>query len=167
MSVTREKSRHSKDSAVETRYLIMPKDANPYGSAFGGLIMSVIDETAYMAASRHAGTSVVTAAIDSLSFVSPVRVGDQIVLNARVTYTGTKSMEVSVTVMKDNPDTGERRLATTAYLTFVALDEHGKPKEIPPLLLTTDDDRASFERARLRVASRKEHRCRYDEFTEC
>lgn len=159
--------KHWKDSMVETRYLVMPRDANPYGSAFGGLIMSVIDETAYMAASRHAGPSVVTAAIDSLSFLSPVRVGDQIVLSARISYTGKKSMEVSVTVVRENPETGERVRTTAAYLTFVALDDSGKPKEIPPLLLLTDEDRASFERARLRVVSRKEHRCRHDEFGEC
>jgi acyl-CoA hydrolase len=152
------------DSAVESRYLLMPRDANPRGTAFGGLIMSWIDTVAAMAATRHCGTEVVTAAIDSLSFRAPICVGDQVVLKARVTHTGRTSMEVRVLVIRENPVKQSSETATTAYLTFVALDETGNPMEIAPLACDTPDECTSLEKASERVKSRKEHRSRHENF---
>ena len=158
--------KHADESAVETRNLLMPRDANPRGTAFGGLIMSWIDATAAMAATRHCGMEVVTAAIDSISFRAPIRVGDHVVLKARVTYTGRTSMEVSVVVIRENPVARSSETATTALLTFVALGEDGKPQEIPPLDCRTPEECASLEKAEKRVISRKEHRNRHEIFSE-
>jgi acyl-CoA hydrolase len=152
------------ESAIVTRYILMPRDANPRGTAFGGLIMSWIDAAASMAAVRHCESEVVTAAIDSLAFRAPIRVGDHVVLNARVTYTGRSSLEVSVIVMRENPILKTSEIATTAYLTFVSLDDQGVPKEVPPLACDSAEECAGLEKARERVRSRKEHRSRHDEF---
>jgi acyl-CoA hydrolase len=157
----------AKESEVITRYLLMPRDVNQHGTAFGGLVMSLIDETASMAASRHSERLVVTASIDSLSFLLPIRVGEHVVLIARVSYTGKSSMEISVRVDRENPITRETALATTAYLTFVALDENGKPRAVPPLLCETEAEKQSFERAKQRVAARKDMRCKHDDFEIC
>lgn len=154
--------KHADESAVETRNLLMPRDANPRGTAFGGLIMSWIDATAAMAATRHCGAEVVTAAIDSISFRAPICVGDQVVLRARVTYTGRTSMEVSVLVVRENPVTESRETATTAHLTFVALGEDGKPMPIPPLACSTPEECEALRKAEKRVISRKEHRSRHE-----
>jgi acyl-CoA hydrolase len=159
--------KHARESEVVTRYLLMPRDVNQHGTAFGGLIMELIDGTASMAASRHSERLVVTASIDSLSFLLPIRVGEHVVLRARVSYTGKSSMEVSVRVEKENPVTREKALATTAYLTFVALDENGKPRAVPPLLCETDEEKHAFERTRERVAARREMRCKHDDFEVC
>ena len=159
--------KHASESEVVTRYLLMPRDVNQHQTAFGGLIMQLIDGTASMAASRHSERLVVTASIDSLSFLLPIRVGEHVVLTARVSYTGKSSMEIAVRVEKENPITREKALATTAYLTFVALDENGKPRAVPPLLCETEDEIKSFDRAKLRVAARKEMRCKHDDFEVC
>ncbi len=145
-------------SAVETRYLLMPHQANPFGTAFGGGIFAWIDMVESMAARRHGGTEVVTVSIDSLSFREPVYIGDQVVLKACVNYVGRTSMEVGVQVIRENPDTGNQTIATTAHLTFVALDKDKKPIPVPPLTLQTDDEKRRYENAKLRVKNRKELR---------
>ncbi len=134
----------------------MPQDANHLGTAFGGAIMSWIDMVAAMAASRHCGTLTVTASIDSLSFLTPVYIGEQVILKARVNYVGNTSLEVGVQVTKENPVTGEISKTTSAYLTFVALDKNFKPVSVPRLVLETDEDRRRFNNARLRVQARRD-----------
>jgi acyl-CoA hydrolase len=156
----------ARQSAVETRYLIMPRDANPLGSAFGGLVMSLIDETASMTAVRHCARPVVTAAIDSLAFLAPIRVGDHLLLNAQVSYTGKRSLEVMVRVTRENPVTGESALATTAFLTFVPINDAGNPMSVPPLRYENDTDKERMERARVRVEARKAHRLKHEEFEQ-
>lgn len=150
------KGKTPKDSAVETRYLIMPHHANPQGTAFGGVIMSWIDIVAGMAAQRHAGREVVTASIDSLSFREPVRIGDHVTLRASVNYVSRTSMEVGVQVTRENPYDGKQMRATTAHLTFVALDENKKPTPVPPLIPETPIEKKRYKNAELRVNSRKE-----------
>jgi len=145
-----------RDSMVEARYLVLPQHANDVGIAFGGTIMSWIDMVAAMVAQRHCGRKVVTVSIDRLSFLAPCHVGDHVWLRSAANYVGHTSMEVSVQVLKESPYTGERTRATSAYLTFVALDEHEKPTPIPPLLLETPEDTRRYENAKLRVALRKE-----------
>ena len=151
-----EKGRSPKESAVETRYLIMPHQANPHGTAFGGAIVAWIDMVAAMAAQRHAGCEVVTAAIDSLAFKEPIRIGDHVTLKASVNYVSRSSMEVGVQVVKENPYTGQKVLATTAFLTFVALDKNKKPTAAPLILPETDAEKSRYENAKLRVRARKE-----------
>lgn len=144
-------------SAVESRYIVMPHEANASGSAFGGVIMAWVDVIASMAAQRHCRLEVVTAGIDSMSFREPIYIGEHVVLKAMVNYVGCTSMEVGVRVIRENPYTGEQRIATTAHLTFVALDANKKPTKIEVGLLTqTDDEKKRYENAKLRVQARKE-----------
>jgi acyl-CoA hydrolase len=144
------------ESAVETRYLVMPTQANPQGTAFGGAIVGWIDMTAAMAAQRHCGCEVVTAGIDSLVFRQPIRIGDHVILKAAVNYVSRSSMEVGVQVVREDPYSGEQVLATTAHLMLVALDRNKKPIPAPPLLPQTPQEKQRYESARLRVQARKE-----------
>jgi len=144
------------ESAVETRYLVMPQQANPQGTAFGGAIVSWIDMVAAMAGQRHCGREVVTAGIDSLVFRHPIRIGDQVVLKAAVNYVSHSSMEVGVQVIRDDPYSGERIIVTTAHLTLVALDENKRPVAAPALLPQTPEEKTRYESARLRTQARKE-----------
>lgn len=144
------------ESAVEARYLIMPHQANPHGTAFGGVIMAWMDMVAAMAAQRHCGREVVTAGIDSVVFKEPIRIGDHVTLTAMVNYVSRSSMEVGVQVVRENPYTGEKVLATTAFLTFVALDENKRPTAAPPILPENQEQQKRFENAKVRVQTRKE-----------
>jgi len=150
------KGKTPRDSAVETRYLLMPDQANPYGTAFGGVIMSWIDMVASMAAQKHCGKEVVTVSIDSLNFKEPIHIGDHVVLMSSVNYVGRTSMEVGVRVTREDPYTNQKVLATTAHLTFVALDENKRPFEIEPIIPETENELRRFENAKLRVQARKE-----------
>lgn len=156
MTSTTNNGKTPDQSAVETRYLVMPQQANPQGTAFGGAIVSWIDMVAAMAAQRHCGTEVVTAGIDSLIFRHPIRIGDQVILRATVNYVSRSSMEVGVQVICEHPYTGAQVLATTAHLTLVALDADKRPAPAPPLLPQTPQEKARYENARLRVQARKE-----------
>ncbi|MBP7050741.1 MAG: acyl-CoA thioesterase [Phycisphaerae bacterium] len=144
------------ESTVETRYLVMPTQANAQGTAFGGAIVGWIDMAAAMAAQRHCGREVVTAGIDSLVFRKPIRIGDHVILKAAVNYVSRSSMEVGVQVVREDPYTGQQVLATTAHLMFVALDENKQPTPAPPLLPETREEKRRYENARLRVQARKE-----------
>ena len=154
--MTNLKGKNPKESTVETRYLIMPNHANPQGTAFGGVIMSWIDLVAGMAAQRHAGCEVVTAGIDSLAFKEPICIGDHVILRAYVNYVSHSSMEIGVRVTCEDPYNGKQTIATTAHLTFVALDENKKPTPAPQLLPETPEEKKRYEHAELRVKARKE-----------
>jgi len=151
-----DKGKTPSESAVETRYLVMPAQANPQGTAFGGAIVGWIDMVAAMAAQRHCGTEVVTAGIDSLVFRHPIRIGDHVVLKAAVNYVSRSSLEVGVQVVCEDPYSGQQIVATTAHLTLVALDEHKRPIPAPPLLPETPQEKARYESARIRMQTRKE-----------
>jgi acyl-CoA hydrolase len=151
-----DEGKNPSESAVETRYLIMPHQANPQGTAFGGVVVAWIDMVAAMAAQRHCGKEVVTAGIDSLVFKEPIRIGDHVVLRATVNYVSRSSMEVGVRVSREDPYTGQEATATTAYVTFVTLDENKKPTPAPPILPQTEEEKRRYENAKLRVQARKE-----------
>ncbi len=135
-------------------------DANLAGNVHGGVIMKHIDTTAGIVASRHAISNVVTASIDRLDFHSPVYVGDLLRLHANLNYAGTTSMEVGVRIEAENFITGEVRHTASAYLTLVALDEHGKPNKIPQLVLETEDDVRRNREAAIRREVRLKERLR-------
>jgi acyl-CoA hydrolase len=141
--------------------IVMPMHTNGVsGVMFGGIMMQWIDVCAGVAAMRHASGAVLTASIDRLDFLSPVRVGEIVVLQAQVNYAGRTSMEVGCRVETEDMRTGTRRYVTKSYLTFVAVDNDGKPRTIPPLELVTDEDNrrhadAEFRRKeRLKAAGR-------------
>jgi acyl-CoA hydrolase len=142
--------------------IVMPMHTNgAAGVMFGGVMMQWIDVCAAIAAMRHGSGAVLTASIDRLDFLSPVQVGEVVVLQSQVNYVARTSMEVGCRVETEHMGNRTRRYVTKAYLTFVAVDEHGKPHTVPPLSLETDEDRrrhADGERRRgerLRAAGRK------------
>ena len=140
--------------------VVLPNDANPLGFILGGKVMHLVDIAGAITCHRHARSRVVTAAVDGLEFLHPIRVGDTIVLRSRVTAAFTTSMEVEVEVFSEEVLTGERRLTSRARLTYVAVDEHGRKQPVPPLLAETDDDRRRAEAATARRAERLAHRTR-------
>jgi acyl-CoA hydrolase len=142
------------DSASETVQVVLPNDSNPLGFILGGTVMHLIDITGAIACHRHTNSLALTAAVDGLEFVHTIRVGDMIILKSRVTGTFTTSLEVEVEVFSEAVTTGERRLTSRAYLTFVAIDKDGRPQQVPPLLLETDDDRRRSAAAHARRAER-------------
>src|SRR5687767_10476107 len=129
------------ESATEMVEVVLPNDANPMGFMLGGAVMHLIDIAGAIAAFRHARALVVTAAVDGLEFLHPIKVGDFVVLKARVTAAFTTSMEVEVRVYSEEALTGRRQFTSRAYLTFVTLEQHGVRAQIPPLALETDDQR--------------------------
>ena len=124
-------------SRIETTHIVMPPDTNGHGTAFGGIVMQWIDLAASMAAMRHARLAVVTASVDQLNFLAPLRAGDMAVLVAHVNATFGTSLEVEVEVISEHPATGTRQRCCDAFLTFVAVGEDGRPTRVPPCLLYT------------------------------
>jgi acyl-CoA hydrolase len=141
-------------SASETVQVVLPNDSNPLGFILGGTVMHLIDITGAIACHRHTNTLALTAAVDGLEFLHPIKVGDMIILKSRVTATFNTSLEVEVEAFSEAITTGERQLTSRAYLTFVAIDAKGRPQPVPPLLLETDDDRARSAAAHQRRAAR-------------
>lgn len=146
------------ESSIEMRELVMPNHTNPQNTVFGGTVMSWIDIAAAMVAARHCGRPVVTAHIDDIDFIAPIKMGYHVLIQASLNYVGRTSMIVGVKVTSENPYTGESRTTTKAYLTFVALDDLGRPVEVPPLTPETDDEHRRFENAKKRVQMKKDIR---------
>lgn len=128
--------------------------ANLLGNVHGGWIMKLVDEAGALACMRHAQRKVVTVAIDSMIFREPIKIGDLVILNAEVTYTGRTSMEAEVNVLAENPVSRERSHTNTAYLVYVALDDNGKPTEVPPLKAETEEETLKLTQAKERQERR-------------
>lgn len=151
-------------SAVQMTEMVLPNDANPLGNMLGGRVLHHIDMAAAIAAIRHAGNPCVTASFDSVDFLSPIRVGEACLLSARVTWVGRTSLEVHVDVYAENLITGEHRHTTSAYTTFVALDPtSGRPAQVAPLLLETDQERQLHQSALGRRSERLARRTQREE----
>jgi acyl-CoA hydrolase len=138
------------DSATEMVQVVLPNDANPLGFILGGTVMHLIDIAGAIACHRHTRTLLVTAAVDDLQFLHSIKVGDLILLKARVTCTFTTSLEVQVDVFSEEILTGKRQMTSTAFLTFVAIDRSGDKIRVPPLLVETEEERRLCEEARRR-----------------
>ena len=136
--------------------LVLPSDSNALGTAFGGRIMQWLDLAAAVACQRHCRSRVVTAQVDDVAIDAPIKLGMCVELRARVNAVFRTSMEAGVRVESEDPLTGERRHVCSAYLTFVAQDQAGRPIPVPPLLLETAEDRRREEDARHRRAIRLE-----------
>jgi acyl-CoA hydrolase len=141
---------------VETAQAVLPGHTNGMGTLFGGVVMQWIDVAAAIAATRHARGPVATASMDRLHFLRPVRVEEFVIVKAEVSFAAHTSMEVEVEVFAENPWTGERAPATHAFLTFVALDEASRPRQVPPLVTETAAEKRRFKQA----AKRREARLR-------
>ena len=142
--------RHPAESVSVLTYRMGVQDANVSGNVHGGWIMKLCDDVAVIAATRHAGGRVVTAAVDQMRFRSPVRVGDVVTLLATVNAAWRTSMEVGVRVEAEDVRTGERTHTCSAYLAMVALDDDEAPRPIPPLAPVTSEDERRHEQAQLR-----------------
>jgi len=147
-------ARPARCSETEMTQMVLPNDGNIFGNALGGMVMHWADMAAAIAARRFCGTGVVTASIDSLSFINPIPVGQVARLRAKVTWCGRTSMEVRVDVEAEDLDAREVRPTSVAYLTFVSLDEQGKPTPVPRLVLETDEEKAEHEAAEKRREAR-------------
>jgi acyl-CoA hydrolase len=132
--------RAASESATEMVQLVLPNDTNPLGNVLGGTVMHWIDVVAAITAHRHSRRLCVTASIDDLSFEAPIRMGQIARLSARVAFTSNTSIEVQVDVVAEELNTGATRRTSTAFLTFVAIDEAGRPVPVPPLLVGPGDE---------------------------
>lgn len=154
--MTREKvAKHPKDCAVEMIQQVQPGHTNSLGTVFGGQVLSWIDMAAAVTAMRHVEGPVVTASIDTVDFHAPARNGHVMVLRAQVNFAGRTSLEVGVEVTAEDPFTRQSVLTTEALLTFVAIDEKGRPVKVPPLIPETDIEKKRFAAAQSRRELRK------------
>ena len=153
------KSKTVKESSLTVSYALSPVDANPAGNVHGGVIMKQIDTTAAIVGFRHARTNVVTASLDRMDFHNPAFIGEVLILKASINLVGKTSMEIGVRVEAENLLSGDIRHIASAYLTFVALDVGHKPREIPGLILETDDERRrnkeAIDRRKLRLLEKQ------------
>jgi len=150
--------KHISDSQTEISQLMQLTDANPIGNVQGGVIMRLVDEVGGIAAARHVGRPVVTVAVDSMTFYSPIYVGNLVTLKASLNYVGRTSMEVGVRVEAMDVLTGDVTHTNSAYLVYVALDENLQPVEVPPLVATTADEERRMEEGRQRQMERLQKR---------
>lgn len=146
--------RPMRDARVRMTEIVMPNDTNPHGNISGGRVMHLIDIAGAVAAMRHARRAVVTVSFDEVIFLAPVPLGHILLLDSQVTCVGRTSIETKVVVRGENPLTGERRHTTTAYVTFVGLDDAGRPALVPELIAETEEERATLDRAQRRREAR-------------
>ncbi len=150
-----QKAKKVSQSSVVLAQIMLPADTNPTGNVHGGTIMKLIDNAAYVVASRHTGKNAVTASIDRMDFHYPVFLGNLVNIKASMNRAGKTSMEVGVRVEAEDLKTGEVRHTASAYLTFVALDDNGRPTTVPGLIAESDEDRRRFAAANDRYTIRK------------
>jgi len=141
-------------SHITIAQLMQSESANNLGNVHGGWIMKLVDEAGALACMRHSQHRVVTVAIDQMVFNHPIRIGDLVILDAEITYTGRTSMEAEVQVVAENPITGKRTHTNTAYLVYVALDENGKPTVVPHIRAKKPAQKRRMEQAKERQSRR-------------
>jgi uncharacterized protein (TIGR00369 family) len=153
LSMTKQAKRIS-DSHVTISQVMLPTDANVTGNVHGGVIMKLVDDAGAIVAVRHSRSNVVTVAVDSMTFVSPIYVGNLVTLTAALSYVGRTSMEVEVSVEAEDPLTGDKTHTNTAYVVYVALDQDGRPVEVPSLIVESEEERERVARGRRRQEAR-------------
>jgi len=136
--------------------IVLPNDTNLLGNVLGGRVMHLMDMCAAMSAYKHARTAVVTASIDRLDFLAPSKMGDIMKLQSSVNFTRVSSMEVGVKIESENPKTGVSHHTASAYLTFVSLDDNGKPQKVPPVIPEDDEEQRRYEDGMVRNQERRE-----------
>jgi acyl-CoA hydrolase len=137
---------------------VFPQDTNHLHTMFGGMLMANVDEISAITATKHSNSQVVTASTDSVDFLKPIKTGDIVSYEAMVSYAGKSSMEVCVQIIIEDIIRNERHLAALSFLTFVALDEDGKPQEVPQVYPETQTEMWFHDTALARVKRRKERR---------
>ena len=147
-----------RETQHETSEIMMPQHANNLGHVFGGVILSMMDRTSAVAAIRHARNDCVTVSVDRVDFREPIHLGDLVIMRASVNFVGRSSMEVGVRIEAENLLTGERRHTNSCYLTFVAIDQNGRPVPVPKLQPESDEERRRHAAAKERRRRRLEER---------
>ncbi len=142
-------------SALTMAQLMLPAQANPAGFVHGGELMKLMDNAAGVTAGRHSNSYVVTAQVNDIRFLQPVKVGSLVLVYAKVTFVGRTSMEIQIEVETEDLFTGERIRALTSYYTMVAVDDEGRPKTVPPLIVYTEEEEQLFNEGLQRYNSRK------------
>lgn len=150
--------KYCKESFVVKTSIVLPPDTNNYGTLFGGKLMEYIDDVAAISAMRHSRKNIVTASTDSVDFLHPIHEGNSVCLESFVTYTGRTSMEVFVRVIAEDLLSGERNICALSFLTMVAIDEHGKPTEVPKVVPQSDIEKELYQTAKERAEIRKKRR---------
>lgn len=145
-------------SRTEMTEVVLPQDANVFGNILGGRVMHLVDIAAAITAHRHCRSMAVTASVDHIDFRNPIRVGEVIMLKASLNRAFHTSMEIGVKVFSEDVLTGERKHTTSAYVTFVALDENYRPKPVPSVICKTPEDRRRYREALVRRKYRLAHR---------
>ena len=145
-----------KNTHVIMHELILPNDTNLLGNVLGGRVMHLMDMCAAMSAYKHARTAVVTASVDRLDFLAPAKMGEIMILKSSVNYTGKSSMEVGVRIESENPKTGDIYHTSSAYLTFVSLNENGKPQRVDDIKPENDSEIRRFNEGKIRHEERKQ-----------
>ncbi len=135
--------------------LVLPNDTNLLGNVLGGRVMHLMDMCAAMSAYKHARSAVVTASVDQLDFLAPAKQGDIMILKSAVNFTGKSSMEIGVRIESENPKTAVTQHTASAYLTFVSLNDNGKPQRIPPLLPGTISEKKRYAEGQKRYELRR------------
>jgi acyl-CoA hydrolase len=147
-----------RDSQAITTQLVLPNDTNQFGNLLGGTLMHWMDITAAICAKRHSGQVCVTASVDELNFLHPIRLGQIVTLQASVNRAFRTSMEVGVLVTVEESSGEAKRRANSAYLTFVAINDNGMPVPVPPVVAETEDERRRFREALVRRERRLQRR---------
>jgi uncharacterized protein (TIGR00369 family) len=159
--MSHERAKSADESRVSLSHLMGPESANTLGNVHGGHIMKLCDEAGGMAAIKHARHPAVTVAVDSMTFLSPVKIGNLLTVTAEVSWTGRTSMETRVVVTAEDVLTGQITHTNTAYFVYVALGDDGRPTPVPALLCDSEEARARMERAAVRQALRLQMRERH------
>ena len=150
------KQKTVKNTHVIMHELVLPNDTNLLGNVLGGRVMHLMDMCAAMSAYKHARTAVVTASVDRLDFLAPAKMGEIMILKSSVNYTGKSSMEVGVRIESENPKTGDIHHTSSAYLTFVSLNENGKPQGVDDIEPENDIENCRYNEGRIRHEERKQ-----------
>ena len=140
-------ARKAKDSFITMNELVLPNDTNTFGDLMGGKLMYWMDIAAYLSAAKHCNSGAMTASVDNISFKTPIKLGNVICIEAKVTRAFTTSMEIHLKVWNQNMITQSKELSNEAYFTFVALDENKKPKVVPAVIPETEEEIKFFESA--------------------
>ena len=160
------KQKTVKNTHVIMHELVLPNDTNLLGNVLGGRVMHLMDMCAAMSAYKHARTAVVTASVDRLDFLAPAKMGEIMILKSSVNYTGKSSMEVGVRIESENPKTGDTYHTSSAYLTFVSLNDKGRPQRVDGIIPENDIEIRRFKEGRIRHEERKQ-RLRKDKNRFC
>ncbi|WP_181350330.1 acyl-CoA thioesterase [Thalassobacillus sp. CUG 92003] len=160
-------TKHPRESLIVNTDQVMINDLNNYNTLFGGVLMKKLDNNATLSARRHArAKECVTASTDSIDFLHPIQQSDSVCVESFVSYTGRKSMEIFCKVIAEDMITGERRMAATAFLTFVALDENKQPMHVPDIIPETEEETFLYESGKDRAETRRIRRQHSKELTD-